>query len=98
MVLRRHQNQSCPCFGGPWLRCRAAGLQDANDRGVGRDDANPDRSDHGKAENQRHEERNQDQPPYPELDDKIAAAGAHLEFRQCGFFNLPALTLAAIDD
>jgi hypothetical protein len=28
----------------------------------------------------------------------IAAAGAHLNFAKGGFFNLPALTLAAIDD
>lgn len=64
VVLRRHQNQPRTSFDGPLLRRSAASLQDAYNRGVGRDNANPDRSHHGNAENQRHEKRNHDQPPY----------------------------------
>jgi len=98
--MRGHQNQTRALLGGTrqLLRGSAEGVQDNDDRGIRGQNANANGGDYREAENQRHEERNQDQPPYPELDVKSAAAGAHLEFRQRGFFNLPALTLAAIDD
>jgi hypothetical protein len=63
VVLVRHQNQPRRSFRGPLFGRSAASLQDADNRGVGRDNTNPDRSYHGKAENQRHEKRNHDQPP-----------------------------------
>jgi len=37
-------------------------------------------------------------PPYPELRVGLPQLGAYLDLAKCGFFNLPALTLAAIDD
>jgi len=36
--------------------------------------------------------------PNPELNVKLPQPGAHLKLAKCGFFNLPALTPAAIDD
>ena len=79
MILGRHEKQAGPGF-NRWLRSAAAGLEDTDDCSVGCDDANSNRSYHREAENQRHEERNQDQPPCPELDVEIAV------FR-CGHLN-----------
>jgi hypothetical protein len=62
MVLRSHQNQPRSCF-GTLQRGSATSLQNADDGGVGCDDANSNRSDHRNTEYQRHEERNHGQPP-----------------------------------
>jgi hypothetical protein len=62
MVLRSHQNQPRSCF-RTLLRRSTASLQNADDCGIRRDDANSNRSYHGNAEYQRHEERNHGQPP-----------------------------------
>jgi hypothetical protein len=69
MILRRHENQSGFYFRRP-LRCTAASLQDADNRGVRRNDADSNRGDYRNAENQRHEERNHGQPPCPKVKKK----------------------------
>ena len=76
------------------LRRAAAGLQDAEDDYVSGEDADADRGNHGDAENQRHEERNHNQPPL-----SVAVIRCRRRnFRLCGFFNLPAPSRAASDD
>jgi hypothetical protein len=100
VVLRGNENQSWAFFGGTrllLLRSSAEGVQDADDRGISGQNANSNGGDYREAENQRHEERNQDQPPYPKIRCQNAAAGG-ISISLNGFFNLPALTLAAIDD
>jgi len=71
MVLRRHENQLRAHF--RWLRLRraATGMQDANDCEVSRQYADPDGSGYSEAEDQRHEERTQNRPPFI-----LAAVGA----------------------
>jgi hypothetical protein len=68
MVLRRHENQLRArfCRLGLRLRLRRAptGMEDANDGEVSRKYADPDRSGYGEAEDQRHEERNHNRPPF----------------------------------
>jgi hypothetical protein len=100
-VLRGDKNQARASF--RWTRLlllgsSAEGMQDANDCGISRQNANSNGGYHREAENERHEERNQDQPPYPELNVKLPQPAAHLNLAKCGFLNLPALTPAAIDD
>jgi hypothetical protein len=67
VVLRGHENQPRAGIGSSLLRCAAKGMQDADDYGISGDDANSDGHYDGEAENQRHEERNQGQPPYLEF-------------------------------
>jgi hypothetical protein len=63
MVLRWHENQPGSGFHRRLLRRVGAGLQDSDNSGVSRDDANSNRGHYRYAENQRHEERNHGQPP-----------------------------------
>src|ERR1700726_2213946 len=65
VVLRSNENQPRTRFRGSLLQLRSppAGLQNAEDRQVSRQYADADRSGYGKAQNQRHEERNHSQPP-----------------------------------
>ena len=63
VVLRRNKHKSRASLGRTQLRRAAACLQDAEDYYVSGEDADADRGNHGDAENQRHEERNHNQPP-----------------------------------
>jgi hypothetical protein len=78
-VLRGDKNQARARF--RWTRLllllgsSAEGMQDANNCRISRQNANSNGGDHREAENQRHEERNQDQPPYPELHVKLPQPG-----------------------
>ena len=63
LILGSHQNQ--PRSGnGTGLGGSSADLQDANDRGIGRDHANSNRTHNRDAKNQRHKERNHRRPPF----------------------------------
>lgn len=62
VVLRRHKKQARFRFHGQLLRCASASLQDADDCGISRDDANSNRGNYRNAENQRHEKRNHGPP------------------------------------
>jgi hypothetical protein len=73
-------------------------MQDAEDCDVSGEDANSNGEHYCEAENERHEERNHDQPPYRKISARCCNPGLASEPRRRGFFNLPALTLAAIDD
>ena len=76
VVLRGNEDQSAGFRRAlPQLRCAAAGLQDANDCEVSRQDADSHRSGYREAKNQRHEERNQDRPTLSRVTCRIAAAG-----------------------
>jgi hypothetical protein len=81
VVLRRHENQPRARFRRSLLRLRrpATSLQDAEDCQVSGEDANSDGCDYGDAENERHEERNQDQPPCQEFNVRLPQPGAHLD-------------------
>ena len=63
VILRGYQNQSRARLSRSQLRRAATSLQDAENGYVSGEDADADRGNHGDAENQRHEERNHDQPP-----------------------------------
>ena len=65
LVLRGHEEQARSCSRGLCRRRRTARLQDSDDCGISRDNANSDRGDYRNAENQRHEKRNHGQPPCP---------------------------------
>jgi hypothetical protein len=80
------------------MRSPATSLQDAKNGYVSREDANSNGGDYSNAENQRHEERNQDRPPYQEFSIRLPQPGAYLNLVDRGIFNLPALTHAASDD
>jgi hypothetical protein len=80
------------------LRRAAKSIQNADDCCVSGKHADPNRRDHGNAENQGHEERNHGQPPYLDCGKLQYFRCRQLTFRICGFFNLLALTLTAIDD
>ena len=97
MVLRRHENQPRARFRGTLLRRASKGMQDADDHDISGDDANSDGYDYGNAENQRHEERDQDQPPCQKFDVRCRNPSLRIATKR-GFFNLPALTPAASDD
>jgi len=101
VVLGRHENQAWPfrrLLPLLWLLLRlmrnpATSLQDAENGHVSGEDANADGGDHSNAEDQRHEERNQSNPP-------LLSCGVQMPPAQLSstrFFNLPALTLAASD-
>jgi hypothetical protein len=66
VVLRGDEDQPRPGFHRPQLRLRgaAAGLQNAEHSRIGREDANSNGERYREAENQRHEERNHNQPPF----------------------------------
>jgi len=66
VVLRRHENQAGSRFDRPQLLlgCPAASLQDSDDSRISREHANSNGERNRKAENQRHEERNHNQPPF----------------------------------
>ena len=49
---------------GLCLRRATKGVQDADHQGIGSEDSEADRGNHGKAENERHEKRNQFRPPF----------------------------------
>jgi hypothetical protein len=72
-------------------------MEDADDQGISGQDADSDRGDYREAENERHEERDQDQPPCQNFNIKFRNSSLRIA-TQRGFFNLPALTLAASDD
>jgi hypothetical protein len=80
VVLRRNQHQAWTNFRGPrcLLRCPAKGMQDADDRRVSNEYANTHGEHYREAENERHEERDQDQPPYKNLNIRLPQPGAHL--------------------
>jgi hypothetical protein len=63
MVLRRYQNEPGFYLNQLRLRRMRKGLQDTDNRGVGGDNANSNRSDYGGAQNKRHEERDHNQSP-----------------------------------
>jgi hypothetical protein len=94
VVLRRHENQPRARGCLPLLRRAAEGLQDADDRKVGRDDSDSDGYDHGHTENERHEERDQDQPPCQKFDIRCRNPSLRIATNR-GFLNLPVLTPAA---
>jgi len=66
MVLRRHENQAGSCFRLPRLLLRgtAASLQDPEDCRISSEHANSNGEHYRKAQNQRHEKRNHNQPPF----------------------------------
>jgi len=100
VVLGGDENQTRAGLHGTRLRLlrrTAKGIKNAKDRGVGDENANADRGDYGEAENERHEERNQDQPPCQEFNFRCRNPSLRIGTKR-GFFNLPALTLAASDD
>ncbi len=97
VVLGGHENEAGSSFGGT-LRGAAASLQDADDRGVSRDDTNSNRGYYSNAENQRHEERNHGHHPVKRRLEIAVFRCYRINFRLCGFFNLPSLTVAAVND
>jgi hypothetical protein len=76
------------------LRSAAAGLQDAEYQGIGRENADSNRERYRNAENERHEERNHGQPPL--LNSVFRCR--KLDFGQRGFFNLTAFPSSASGD
>ena len=99
VVLCRHENQPRTPFCGTrsLLGRSAEGMEDADDQGISGQDADSDRGDYREAENERHEERDQDQPPCQKFNMRCRNPSLRIGTKR-GFFNLPALTLAAIDD
>jgi hypothetical protein len=72
-------------------------MEDADDYGIGGQDANSNGGDYREAENKRHEERDQDQPTCQKFNIRCRNPSLRIA-TQRGFYNLPALTLAASDD
>jgi hypothetical protein len=99
VLLRGNQNQARAPFGGTrfLLGSSAEGMQDADDQGIRGQDANSNRGDYREAENERQEERDQDQPPCQKFNMRCRNPSLRIGAKR-GFFNLPALTLAASDD
>jgi hypothetical protein len=102
VVLCRYKNQ--PGFRGrePWQRGLTKRIQDANDNAISGSDTNSNRSHNRNAENERHEERNHNQPPLFFLTATRAKLATircrENNFRLHGFFNLLTLTRVASDD
>ena len=66
MMLRGHQHQARARFLGTPLRGER--IQDAEDRGIRREDTNSNREHHCEAKDDRHEERNHGQPTFFNFD------------------------------
>jgi hypothetical protein len=96
VVLRRHENQPRARRCLPLLRCAAKGLEDADDRKVGRDDTDSDGYDDGHTENERHEERDQDQPPCQKFEIRCRNPSLRIATKR-GYLNLPGSPPAASD-
>jgi hypothetical protein len=97
VVLSGHENEPRTRFRALLLRRSAKGMENANDCDISRDHADSDREDYGDAENQRHEERDQDQPPCQEFNIRCRNPNLRIATKR-GFFNLPALKPGASDD
>jgi hypothetical protein len=95
LALRSYQNQPRTGFLISIYRPRGAAtnLKNPKNRRVSREHANTNRENHREAENQRHEQRGHSEPSL-----KAVIRCRQIDFRICGFFNLPALTAAASDN
>jgi hypothetical protein len=98
VVLCGDENQPRTPFCGTRLLLRgsAKGMEDADDQGISGQDADSDRGDYREAENERHEERDQDQPPCQKFNMRCRNPSLRIGTER-GFFNLLALTLTASD-
>jgi hypothetical protein len=74
VIVRRHENQPRASFGEAGLRGTPAGLQDADNHGIGRENTDPNGECYRNAENERHEERNHGQPPLLECNSQMPQA------------------------
>jgi hypothetical protein len=79
------------------LRSPSERMQDSNHCAISSQNADSNGSDYGEAENERHEERDQDQPPCQNFNIRFRNPSLRIATHR-GFFNLPALTVAASDD